>query len=136
MHSLSFHQLNEGTLFSEAVLGLNTPPAQLDNAFDTFIRDLLIDPSTVTNSTFDTINKLYPAGDPTEGGAFHTGDALFDRAEAWYTDNMYLSARRLLFDKAAPTQPLFAYFFKEFIPGNDVTLGGAVHATEGQLTCC
>ena len=67
---------------------------------------------------------MYPANDTSLGGAFHTGDDLFDRAEAWYTDNMYLSARRLLFNKAAAFQPLYAYFFEEFIPGNDKTLGG------------
>ena len=104
---------------------LNTPPDQENAAFTTFIEDLLIDPSTVAPSTFATINRLYPANDTSLGGPFHTGDSLFDRAEAWYTDNMYLAARRLLFEKAAPTQPLFAYFFKEFIPGNDPTLGGA-----------
>ena len=111
-------------MFSQAVRNLNTPPDEEDAAFTTFIKDLLIDPSTVTQSTFNTIHTLYPANDTSLGGPFHTGDDLFDRAEAWYTDNMYLAARRLLFGKAAPLQPLFAYFFKEFIPGNDPSLGG------------
>lgn len=127
-------QLNEGTLFSKAVLGLTTPASEEDSAFDTFIRELLIDPSTVTNDTLDTINKLYPADDPTLGGAFHTGDILFDRSEAWYTDNMYLAARRLFFEAAAPHQPLFGYFFNEFIPGNNVTLGGEAHSYENDIT--
>lgn len=117
-------QLNEGTLFSRSVANLSVPASQETARFDTFIRDLLIDPSTVTNATFDTLNTLYPANDRTLGGAFNTGDSLFDRAEAWYTDNMYLSARRLLFNKAAPLQPLFGYFFKEQIPGNNPALGG------------
>lgn len=107
------------------------PPSEEDAAFDTFIRDLLIDPSTVTNATFGTLNTLYPANDSSLGGPFNTGDSLFDRAEAWYTDNMFLSARRLLFAKAAPLQPLFGYFFTEFIPGNDPTLGG-----ESDLEAC
>ncbi len=93
-------------------------------AFDTFLKKLFIDPSTISQDVFDTINKLYPANDSSLGGAFNTGDSLFDRAEAWYTDNQYLSPRRLLFHKAAPLQPLFAYFFKEFIPGQDPTNGG------------
>ncbi|KAI0094481.1 alpha/beta-hydrolase [Irpex rosettiformis] len=124
--------LNEGTVFSSSVRNLNTPPGEENTALDTFIRNLLIDPSTVTNATFDTINKLYPANDTSLGGEFHTGDDLFDRAEAWYTDNMYLSARRLLFNKAASLQPLFAYFFTEFIPGNDPTLG-VFHGSELSL---
>ncbi len=118
-------QLNEGTLFSQSLLNLNTPSAEEDAAFVTFIKDLMIDPSTITNSTFDTLISLYPANDSSLGGAFNTGDSLYDRGEAWYTDNMYLSARRLLFAKAAPLQPLFAYFFEEFIPGNPTDLGGA-----------
>ncbi|KAI0692949.1 alpha/beta-hydrolase [Cytidiella melzeri] len=124
--------LNEGTVFSQSILGLDVPPAEEDAALDTFIRALLIDPSTVTNSTFDTINKLYPANDTSLGGQFHTGDDLFDRGEAWYTDNMYLGPRRLLFNKAAPLQPLFAYYFTEFIPGNDPTLG-VFHGSELSL---
>lgn len=107
------------------MLGVSVPPAEESDAFDTFIRNLLIDPSTVTNDTFDTLNKLYPANDSSLGAPFNTGDSLFDRAEAWYTDNMFLSPRRLLFEAAAPHQPLYAYFFTEFIPGNNPTLGGA-----------
>ena len=81
---------------------------------------------------FDTIHELYPANDPSLGGAFNTGDSLFDRAEAWYTDNMFLSPRRLFYHKAASMQPLFAYFFKEFIPGQNPFNGG-----ESRLhSCC
>jgi hypothetical protein len=108
------------------VLGLSVAPENENTALNNFIRSLLIDPSTVTNTTFSTIDKLYPANDTSLGGAFHTGDDLFDRAEAWYTDNMYLSARRLFFQNAAAHQSLFGYFFKEFIPGNDRTLGGTL----------
>ncbi|KIP11686.1 hypothetical protein PHLGIDRAFT_99101 [Phlebiopsis gigantea 11061_1 CR5-6] len=115
--------LNEGTTFSQSVLGVSVPPSEESDAFDTFIQNLLVDPSTVTNSTFDTLNKLYPANDSSLGGPFNTGDSLYDRAEAWYTDNMFLSPRRLFFEAAAPHQPLFAYFFAEFIPGNNPILG-------------
>lgn len=106
------------------VRNLSTPPEAENAAFTTYIKELLVDPSTVAQSTFDTIHALYPANDSSLGGAFNTGDSLFDRAEAWYTDNMYLGPRRFLFERAAPFQPLFAYFFTEFIPGNDPSLGG------------
>lgn len=112
-------------MFSGSVRGLNVPAVQENATFDTFIKNLLIDPTTVTQDVLDTINSLYPLNDPSLGAPFNTGDSLFDRAEAWYTDNMYLAARRLLFNKAAPLQPLFAYAFREFIPGNDPSLGGS-----------
>ncbi|KAI0699381.1 alpha/beta-hydrolase [Cerioporus squamosus] len=121
--------LNEGTTFSTSVQNVTVAPDQETAAFDTFIKKLFIDPSTISQDVFDTINTFYPANDSSLGGAFNTGDSLFDRAEAWYTDNMYLSPRRLLFHKAAPLQPLFAYFFKEFIPGQDPTRG-VFHASE------
>ena len=117
-------QLNEGTRFSLSLLNLNTPPAQEAAVFDDFILQLLIDPTPVTSDVLDQINMFYPANDTSLGGPFNTGDSLFDRASAFYTDNMYLTPRRLLFDKAASTQKLFAYYFTEFIPGNDPTLGG------------
>ncbi|TFK95046.1 alpha/beta-hydrolase [Polyporus arcularius HHB13444] len=121
--------LNEGTTFSGSVKNVTVAPDEETAAFDTFLKKLFIDPSTISQDVFDTINKLYPANDSSLGGAFNTGDSLFDRAEAWYTDNQYLSPRRLLFHKAAPLQPLFAYFFKEFIPGQDPT-NGVFHASE------
>lgn len=99
-------------------------PAQEDARFDEFIGQLILDNGTLTTDVLDEIHTLYPANDPSLGGAFNTGDSLFDRAEAWYTDIMYLAPRRLYFNKAAPTQKLFAYFFTQFIPGNNRTLGG------------
>lgn len=119
-------QLNEGTTFSLSVLGLHTPPAMEDAVFDNFIGHLILDNSTLTTNVLDEIHTLYPANDSALGAPFNTGDSLFDRAEAWYTDNMFLSPRRLFFGKAAALQPLFGYFFTEFIPGNDPTLGGDV----------
>ncbi len=97
-----------------------------DQAFNFFIGQLILDNTTLTSDVLGEIDTLYPANDPTAGGPFHTGDSLFDRAESWYTDNMYLSPRRLFFNKAAPlsSQPFFAYFFTEFIPTNDPVMGG------------
>ena len=70
--------------------------------------------------------QLWPANDTALGPSFDTtgGDVLFDRAEAWYTDEMFLAPRRLLIDKASSLQPTFAYYFAELIPGNDPSLGG------------
>jgi hypothetical protein len=99
-------------------------PAEEDARFDEFIGALILDNRTLTTDVLDEFHKLYPANDSSLGGAFNTGDSLFDRAEAWYTDNMYLSPRRLFFNKAAPSQPLFAYFFTEFFPGNNPVNGG------------
>ncbi|TBU25305.1 alpha/beta-hydrolase [Dichomitus squalens] len=121
--------LNEGTTFSQSVRNLSVPSSEEDATFDTFIQELLIDPSTVTQDVYDTINTLYPANDSSLGAPFNTGDSLYDRAEAWYSDNMFLSPRRLLFNKAASLQPLFGYFFAEFIPGQDPSLG-VFHASE------
>ncbi|KLO10834.1 alpha/beta-hydrolase [Schizopora paradoxa] len=126
--------LNEGTIFSESVFNITHPGMTEDQAFDFFIGQLILDNSTLTSDVLNEINTLYPANDPTAGGPFHTGDSLFDRAESWYTDNMFLAPRRLFFDKAAPlsSQPFFAYFFTEFIPGNNPILG-VYHASELSL---
>jgi len=97
--------------------------------FDQFIGALILDNTTLTQDVLNEIHTLYPANDPTLGGAFNTGDSLFDRVEAWYTDNMYLSPRRLFFNKAASSQKLFAYFFTEFFPGNDPKRG-VFHGSE------
>lgn len=117
-------QLNEGTTFSTSVRNLAHPGVTEDQAFDNFIGHLFLDNTTITPDVLNEIHTLYPANDTANGGPFNTGDSLFDRAEQWYTDNMYLAPRRLFFDKAASLQPLFAYFFTEFIPGNDPTRGG------------
>ncbi|CAL1694183.1 unnamed protein product [Somion occarium] len=121
---------NEGTTFSTTLRNLGIPPEQEDAAFDDFIRRLMIDPTQLTTNTFNRIHELFPANSTANGAPFATGDSLFDRAEQWYTDNMYLGPRRLLFNKAATRgQKLFAYAFREFIPGNDPTLG-VFHASE------
>lgn len=120
----SITKVNEGTLFSMSVFNLSHPGIPEDTEFDIFIGNLILDNNTLTADVLDEIHTLYPANDPANGAPFNTGDSLFDRAEAWYTDNMYLAARRLFFDKAAPLQTLFAYYFTEFIPGNNPILGG------------
>ena len=107
------------------MLNAHVSPEEEDDAFDNFIRNLLIDPSTITNTTMSRIRELYPANSTQNGAPHATGNSLFDRAAAWYTDNMFLSPRRLLFDKAATLgQKLFAYHFAEFYPGGNPTLGG------------
>lgn len=37
---------------------------------------------------------------------------------------MFLTPRRFFFQHGAPLQKMFAYYFREFIPGNDPSLGG------------
>ena len=95
-----------------------------DAAFDDFVRELVIDNTTITQDVLDRFKELFPTNDPTLGAPFNTGDSLFDRSEAWYTVQMFLSVRRLFFEHGALRQPMFAYFFTEFIPGGDPTLGG------------
>ncbi|KAF9068948.1 alpha/beta-hydrolase [Rhodocollybia butyracea] len=115
--------VNEGTTFSESVLGLNLTGTAQDNAFVNFIGHLVIDNSTLTNDVYNDILDMWPANDPLLGAPFNTRDSLFDRAEAWYTDAMFLAPRRLFFENAAPLQPMFAYYFREFYPGDNFTLG-------------
>lgn len=91
---------------------------------DNFIDRLAIDNSTYTSDVFDGIHSHFPADDSSLGAPFNTGDSLFDRAESWYTVQNYLGPRRLFFENAASRQPMFAYYFSEFIPGNNPDLGG------------
>lgn len=94
-------------------------------AFERFVKASQIDESKVTQDTLDEIAKAYPAN--TEQLPFSTGDSLFDRAAAWYGDNMYLAPRRRFMEAVAkykPEQPVFVYFFTEFVPGDSPKLGG------------
>ena len=93
-------------------------------AFDNFIGHLVIDNSSLTSDVLDGFHSHFPANDLSLGAPFATGDSLFDRAEAWYTDIMFLSPRRFFFQHGSPLQPMFAYYFGEFIPGNNISLGG------------
>ncbi|KAF9068949.1 alpha/beta-hydrolase [Rhodocollybia butyracea] len=125
----AFIMVNEGTTFSVSVLNLNLKGIAQDNALVNFIGHLVIDNSTLTNDVYNDILEMWPANDPLLGAPFNTGDSLFDRAEAWYTDEMFLAPRRLFFENAAPLQPMFAYYFREFYPGGNLTLGGMIFAT-------
>ena len=70
------------------------------------------------------IFELYPVNDTSLGAPFNTGDSLFDRAAAWYGDNMFLAPRRFFFDRAADKMPMRAYHFREFLPGDPIIDGG------------
>ena len=110
-------------MFSKSFLSTNHTGTD-DEIFDEFISKLVLDKSTLTTDVLTEIKKLYPANDPSQGGPYHTGNSLFDRTAAWYTDNQFLAPRRMFFNKAANLQPLYGFYFSEFIPGNDPTLGG------------
>ncbi|KAH7928068.1 alpha beta-hydrolase [Leucogyrophana mollusca] len=124
--------LNEGTIFSQAVWNLSLPSSDQTTAMDAWIGELVIDNSTLTTTVIDGINSYFPVNDSTYGGPWHTGDMLFDRAESWYTDNMFLGPRRFFFENAAELQPMYGYYFTEFIPGNNPDLG-VYHASELSL---
>ncbi|TFK62150.1 alpha/beta-hydrolase [Pluteus cervinus] len=121
--------LNEGTTFSTSVDNLRLTGTAQNSAFDNFIGHLVINNNTLTPDVLSEIQTLYPANDRSLGGPFNTGDSLFDRAAAWYTDEMFLAPRRLWFDFASELQPTYAYYFVEFIPGNPPNLGVS-HASE------
>ncbi|KAF5349774.1 hypothetical protein D9758_010227 [Tetrapyrgos nigripes] len=121
--------VNEGAGFSISVAGLNLTGAAQDARFVQYISELFIDNSTITQDVYNEILANWRANDRTLGAPFNTGDSLFDRAEAWYTDEMFLSPRRLFFEHGSSLQTMFAYYFREFIPGNNPMLGVA-HASE------
>ncbi|KAF5327031.1 hypothetical protein D9619_004783 [Psilocybe cf. subviscida] len=121
--------VNEGAGFSVSVRGLGLSGTAEVNSFLNFIGHLVIDNSTLTSDVMNKFVAQYPANDPTEDAPFNIGDSLYDRAENWYTNQMFLSPRRFFFQHASALQPMFAYYFREFIPGNDPTLGVA-HASE------
>ncbi|KAJ7086182.1 alpha/beta-hydrolase [Mycena belliarum] len=124
--------LNEGTTFSGTVENRSLVGEAQDEAFKQFIGHLVIDNSTITPAVYAKFLALFPANDPALGAPFNTGDSLFDRASAWYTDIMFLSPRRNFFQHGSKLQPMFAYHFREFIPGNDPSLG-VFHASELEL---
>lgn len=124
--------INEGTTFSTSVLNLGLSGEAETAAFVNFIGHLVIDNSTLTPDVINEFLRLFPANDPTLGAPFNTGDSLFDRAAAWYTDQMFLSVRRFFFQHASAHQPMFGYYFGEFIPGNNPVFGVA-HASELEL---
>lgn len=91
-------------------------------AFEQFVKASQINESKITQDTLDEIVRAYPAN--TEQLSFSTGDSLFDRAAAWYGDSMFLAPRRRFTASAAKLQPVFSYFFSEFVPGDSPKRGG------------
>ncbi|KAF4615680.1 hypothetical protein D9613_012495 [Agrocybe pediades] len=124
--------LNEGTFFTTTLRKLGLSGDAETEAFKAFINGLVIDNSTLTSDVIDKLVSFYPANDPSLGAPFNTGDSLFDRAAAWYTDQNFLAVRRSFFQRASSLQPMFAYHFAEFIPGNDIA-AGVTHQSELEL---
>ncbi|KAJ7919389.1 alpha/beta-hydrolase [Mycena leptocephala] len=121
--------VNEGTGQSRSLRDLGLAGAAQDDAFKQFMDYLVIDNSKFTPDIYAKTLAHFPADDPTLGAPFNTGDSLFDRAAAWYTDIMYLTPQRSFFQHGASLQNMFAYYFREFIPGNDPT-SGVSHGSE------
>ncbi|KAF5349782.1 hypothetical protein D9758_010229 [Tetrapyrgos nigripes] len=115
--------LNEGSTFADPLIGTGLSGRAEDEAFIDYIDHLFIDNSTITPDVYADSLRMYPANDMNLNAPFNTGDSLFDRATAWYTNAMFLSTRRLWFEHASRFQPMFGYFFTEFIPGNDPFFG-------------
>jgi hypothetical protein len=129
-------QVNEGTTFSGSVRSLGLSGAAETAAFDNFIGHLVIDNSTLTSDVITRFNQMWPANDSSLGAPFNTGDSLFDRAEAWYTDQMFLTPRRIWFDNASKVNAnMFAYYFRQFIPGTDPALGGEYWSSAFLVFC-
>ncbi|XP_006458980.1 hypothetical protein AGABI2DRAFT_217832 [Agaricus bisporus var. bisporus H97] len=121
--------LSEGTRFSVGLLDQNLSGEAQVSEMDKFILGLVIDNTTITDDVLDEIHTLFPENDTSLGAPFNTGDSLFDRASAFYTDEMFLGPRRFFFEHGSDLQPMFAYHFREFIPGANITLG-VPHASE------
>jgi len=122
--------LNEGTHLSRFARNRTCSNiSEEDAVFEAFIRALVLDGRTISDKTLSKLKELYPPHDPDAGGPFHTADPVFNRASAWYTDEMYLAPRRRFFKHAAEKQPLYGYYFKEFLPGRDPEMGVA-HGSE------
>ncbi|GJJ08181.1 hypothetical protein Clacol_002389 [Clathrus columnatus] len=123
-------QLNDGTVFSQSVLGLPKMNASAEQArFDEFMIQNIPSDITLSQTLLSELNDLFPANDTSLGGRFNTGDSLYDRSEAWFTDQMYLSPRRYFFQHAASLQPLYGYLFNEFYSGGNPDLG-VYHGSE------
>ncbi|KAF8123482.1 alpha beta-hydrolase [Boletus edulis] len=121
--------VNEGTRFSQALYNLSLPPSEQTSAFNDWMSKLVVDNSTLTPDILAGIDAFYPVNDNTYGGPWHTGDMLYDRAESWYTDEMYLAPKRFFFEHGTSFQPMWGYYFTEFIPGTSPALG-VYHASE------
>ncbi|KAK0212021.1 alpha/beta-hydrolase [Armillaria fumosa] len=124
--------VNEGTAFSTSLLGLDLSGNDQNAAFDNFVNEVLNLNRTLTPDLFAGLHQLWPANDSSLGAPFNTGDSLFDRGEVWFTDEVFLAPRRLFFEHASASQPMYAYYFREFIPGNNPELGVS-HGSELSL---
>ena len=111
-------------MFSTTLLNLGLSGDAENEAFINFIDHTIVDSDTITSDVIDKFLDFFPANDSSLGAPFNTGDSLFDRGEAWYTDQMFLSARRSFFQSGSSLQPMFAYYFREFVAGSNITLGG------------
>ncbi|KAF9231006.1 alpha beta-hydrolase [Melanogaster broomeanus] len=94
--------LNEGTTFSETLYNLSLPSSEQTAAFNSWMSKLLVDNSTLKSNIVAGIDNVFPVNDTT--------------AESWYTDNMFLAPRRFLYEHGAELQPMWGYYFTEFIP--------------------
>ncbi|KAG9314836.1 alpha beta-hydrolase [Chiua virens] len=115
--------VNEGTFVSQTIYGLNLSPSEQNAAFHRWISQTMVDNSTLTPNVIAGIDVVFPVNDSTYGGAWHTGDMLYDRTETWYTDATFLASRRFLFEHGASLQPMWGYYFAEFVPGTPPALG-------------
>ncbi|KAH9989463.1 Alpha/Beta hydrolase protein [Russula vinacea] len=105
--------LNEGTSFSTTLFGLGLSGSAEVTAFEQFVKASQIDGSKVVQDTLDEIVHAYPANTEQVPSAQATPS---------------LTGRRL----AAKLQPVFSYFFTEFVPGDSPKLG-VFHASELRL---
>ncbi|KAK0457477.1 alpha/beta-hydrolase [Desarmillaria tabescens] len=124
--------VNEGSAFSMSLLGLGLSANDQDAAFDNFVNEVVNLNRTLAPDLFTELHQLWPANDSSLGAPFNTGDSLFDRGEAWFTDELFLAPRRLFFEHASALQLMYAYYFREFIPGNNPELGVS-HGSELSL---
>jgi hypothetical protein len=95
-------------------------------ALERFVKASQVDESKITQNTLDEFTRTYLMAN-SEPLPFSTGDSLFDGAAAWYGDSMFLAPRRRFTAAAAESQPVFAYLFTEFVPGDSLRLGGTLH---------
>ncbi|KAK0484228.1 alpha/beta-hydrolase [Armillaria luteobubalina] len=124
--------VNEGTTFSTSLLSLDLSGNDQDAAFDNFMNEVLNLNRTLTLDLFVELHQLWPANDSSLGAPLNTGDSLFDKGEAWFTDEVFLALRRLFFGHASALQLMYADYFREFIPGNNPELGVS-HGSELSL---
>ncbi|KAK7064430.1 carboxylic ester hydrolase [Favolaschia claudopus] len=117
---------NEGALrwFTGSLRNRSLVGEDEDEAFEEFIDRIIVDKSALTPDVYAKILSLYPANDTSLNAPFNTGDSLLDRGAACYGDLMFLSPRRHFFQYGWPHQDMYAYHFREFVPGSDPGQGG------------